>query len=569
MTTILSLNPQGHDAGAALVRDGRLVAAALEERFTRVKHHVTLPARSTRYCLDAAGISANDVDQFVYPFSDKLFGRYARSRILRSLSRAHESPVGAIRSIYTQLANVSTTANRNIFSSWFVQTIEAAGHEPKGVRERVGYVPHHRAHALGAFLFSGFDESAVLVVDGQGEVVSTSMSRGRGTSLETLHEEPVENSLGYYYSCVTRYLGWEHNEGEGKTMGLAPYGKAGAVDVSRLLRPDGALWHVEPRVTDYVHDTVAEVEKAVGHPRRRGGSALVAPYPEVARAAQDALEHAMGQAARFAMEKAGSSRLCLSGGVALNCKANMVMRELAMPRDLYISAPAGDGGATVGAALALAAELGEAVNTHVAHDYWGPEYSADEIEAILAGRKIRYERPPDIAKAVADRVAAGEIVGWFQGRMELGPRSLGNRAILADPRQDATRDRVNALKLREPWRPLCPSILAERAGEYLEDPTDAPFMILSFRVPEAKREEIAAAVHVDGTTRPQTVERETNPLYHRFLVELDRRTGVPVVLNTSFNLGGYPIVATPLHALADFYVMGLDALAIGPFLVTR
>ncbi|HVM45920.1 MAG TPA: carbamoyltransferase C-terminal domain-containing protein [Candidatus Thermoplasmatota archaeon] len=569
MAIILSLNPQGHDAGAALVRDGRLVAAALEERFTRVKHHATLPVHSARFCLQHAGVGIADVDHFVYPYSDKLFVKYGRARILRSLGRLHEGPTAALRSIYAQLPKTSRAANRSVFSSWFAETMRAAGHDARGVEDRVRFTPHHLAHAAGAFAFSGFDEAAVLVVDGQGETVSTSFSRAHGATITTLRSERVENSLGYYYSAVTRYLGWEHNEGEGKTMGLAPYGREGVVDVRPLLREEGELWRVEPKLSDYVHDPIVHVERAVGHPRRRAGSPLDSPYPDVARAAQDALDQAMIRAARHAMDLAATDRLCLSGGVALNCKANMAMREGAKPRDLYIMAAAGDGGATVGAALALASELGDPIRQRVDHDSWGPEYSAEEIERILVERKIRHERPPDIAKAAADLVAEGAIIGWFQGRMELGPRSLGNRAILADPREEATRDRVNALKMRESWRPLCPSMLAERAEEYLEDACHAPFMILSFRVREDKRKEIAAAVHVDGTTRPQTVTREANPLYHRFLSEFETRAGIPAVLNTSFNLAGYPIVATPLQALADYFVLGLDALAIGPFLVRR
>lgn len=569
MSTIIAINPMGHDAGVAIVKDGRLVVAAIEERFTRVKHHATVPTRSLEACMRWAGLSGSEIDHVVIPFSDHLLAQRGRRAILDASGRAFRSPLDAAKRAYVNLPMASRRGVHGLYAGWLERAFRAEAVTPEAISAPI-FVPHHLTHARHALSFSGRRDGAVLVADAQGELSSTSVFTAQERELRVVHEEPVENSLGYYYAAMTEHLGWERSEGEGKTMGLAPFGAARKdVDPERLVATNSTSWRVARGLTDLVGSPTAEIERITGIPRRRRQDALTPPFPDFAFAAQEALERAMAAAARMAMDRAGSRHLMLSGGVALNCKANMRIHEETAPESLYVTAAASDAGAVVGAALEHAHALGELRQEAAAHDAWGPDSTDEEIEALLSRLKIPFMRPNDIASEVAHRLARGEIVGWYQGRMELGPRSLGHRAVLADPRDAATRDRLNVLKAREAWRPLCPSILAEKAGEYFENATDAPFMILTFRVREARRKEIAAAVHVDGTTRPQTVRANVDPLYHRLISKFEREAGVPALLNTSFNVAGSAIVGSPLHALMDARGMGLDAVALGSFLVGR
>ncbi len=384
---------------------------------------------------------------------------------------------------------------------------------------------------------------------------------GRGLELRRLRTEPWCNSLGFFYRDCTHYLGLG-DFGEGKTMGLASYGDAEALRprAERLLQsPAGRRWY------RYLQPPSPEL---VGFPPRAGEEPTQPPFADFAAAVQELTERSVARVAESARLDGGSRALCIGGGVALNCAANGKLRAAA-DAPLSVYAAAGDAGLSIGAAVLAARDLGDAPREPLDHAYLGPQFGADAIEAALGEHpELRFTRPSDLAGDVAGRIAAGAVVGWCQGRMELGPRALGNRSILADPRDVATRDRVNRLKGREMWRPLAPSVLAERAGELFELAGESPFMLLAAQVRPAARERIPAVVHVDGSARPQTVRASANPRLYELLQAFERRTGVPVLLNTSFNAAGEPIVCSPGDAIRSFLAMGLDALVLGDFVCT-
>jgi carbamoyltransferase len=422
------------------------------------------------------------------------------------------------------------------------------------------------------------DESAVLVFDGHGEENATTIFRGRGTRLERLKEINIPHSLGWFYSAFTEFLGWNPNEGEVKLMGLAPFGERdpaveGLVrDVLRITedgyRLDADYLFYGPRSQGrFFSDALVA---RLGPPRGRNDP-ITDRHRAIARAVQDRLEEVGVHLATMALRLAGSRRLCLAGGVALNCKMNGEIHRRGVADEIFVQPLAYDGGVSLGAAQALAAERGDDPRFTMDHLYWGPGYAADRIEADLRASRVPYRRSDRVAPEAARMIADGKIVGWFQGRMEGGPRALGGRSILADPRRPEMKDLVNdRVKFREGWRPFALSILEEHFAEYVRKPAPSPFMIMAFDVADAKRGDIPSAMHsADHTTRPQTVSRRTNPLYWELLECFRGLTGVPGVLNTSFNVKDEPIVCTPRDALRCFYGTGMDALVIGDFILEK
>ena len=561
--------PGSHDSSAAIVSDGDLVAAAEEERFTRRKHDGAVPVHAIDYCLRAAGLRMSDVDLLAYPnlpfrsgpdsqLADadrSLVERLRAERTIRARSLAHKRVLDA-------LAWLKTPQPFN----WSLDATVDAGF--RHLRQRYGDLPpvryfdHHRAHAATVYLTSGWNEAAVATVDGRGGLYSAATWKARETTLHRLEGEPFTNSLGFFYLDATAYLGLGAFS-EGKTMGLAPYGdrKRFADRVEAILNTDNAHWYRYRRPQSL---------ETVGFPPRLDEPIFDGPYPDYAAAVQAALEVAFTRVAASAIRDAGSGQLCLAGGVALNCSANGRMLSSGMASSIWVFPAAGDGGLSVGSALLAAAEAGEFRTGRLAHAYWGPEFGAEACERALRGaRGVLYERHADVESEAAARLAAGQILGWFQGRMELGPRALGNRSILADPRFLHVRNRVNQLKGRERWRPLAPAVLAECASDFFELDTESPFMLFAVRVRPERRAVVPAIVHVDGTARPQTVTRQQNPRLYGLIESFRARTGVPVVLNTSFNAAGEPIVCTPDDAIRTFLATRLDALILGDFLVTR
>lgn len=440
------------------------------------------------------------------------------------------------------------------------------GGHPRPVR----FVDHHYSHALSAFLPSGFMDAAVLIVDGRGAWEATTMWRAGSSDCALIGSHAHPDSLGNFYASFTKFLGFRPNSDEWKVMGLAPYGKPG-VDLSRYISLNGNGYHVASRpVIGRSWGDVSAMAADFGAPRVPE-SELTERDKDIAFAVQERCEEAMILLARDLLRRTGLRNLCLAGGVAMNSKANGKILSSGIVDGIFVQPAATDDGTAFGAALAGHRMAGgAAAPCRLEEVYLGPEYAESEIEAFLRTCKITFTRPADIAGETAALLAAGKIVGWFQGRMEFGPRALGNRSILADPRDPAMKDRVNAVvKFREGWRPFAPSALAEKAEEYFIGCRDSPFMILTFPVREDKKSAIPAVTHADGSARVQTVKKEVNPLYHALISRFERLTGVPVVMNTSFNLREEPIVCAPKDAIRTFYSSGLDVLCIGPFLIAK
>ncbi len=554
----LGINYYDHDAAAVLVRDGRVVFGVAEERLSRIKKDNSFPARSIQAALDHERIDFSDVDHvsFGWQRPGTAFLHDMRCFLGGRVPPSKRYLLGSFRRCLREL-NQRGGAN----------LLERSFGKP---RHPIQFVDHHYAHALSAWLHSGFEDASVLIVDGRGAWEATTSWRASGGTCTLVDSHAHPDSLGFFYAGFTDFLGFRRNSDEWKVMGLAPYGKPG-VDLSRFISTNGHGYAVAARpVIGRHYGDVSAIESQFGR-RRVPESDLTQREKDIAWAVQEACEMAMEGLARDLVARTGLKKLCLAGGVAMNSKANGRILASGLVEDIFIQPAATDDGTAIGAALhAAQVATGRFPRYRLEEVYLGPGYDDREIESFLRTCKISFTRPPDISQEAAEMLAQGKIVGWFQGRMEFGPRALGNRSILADPRDAAMRDKVNAVaKFREGWRPFAPSVLHERAGEYFAGCTDSPFMILTFPVHENKRSEIPAVTHVDGSARVQTVRRETNPAYYDLIERFGRITGVPVVMNTSFNLREEPIVCAPKDAVRTFYSSGLDALCIGPFLVRK
>ena len=549
---------QMHDSSACIARDGELLFAVAEERLSRLKHDARFPGLAIRACLDFAGVSAEEVD-FVCQGWPRPRTLYLHD--LKSFASGKQP--------FDSRALLNST--RYFVSMWHQRSGENRFREQFGTsKPQFRLVDHHLAHAISAYAYSGFDDAAVLVLDGRGAWEATSLWRGRGGRLDHIWTIPWPNSLGLFYAQFTHYLGFEPYADEWKVMGLAPYGEPG-VGLEDFIVPEDSPYRVATELL-LGRDSapLAKIEKRLG-PKRAPESEIDAKHKNLAFSVQDACERAMQVLARAAVAKTGCRNLCLAGGVALNSKANGKILASGIVERIFVQPAAGDDGVCLGAALAPHLDAGGKLPVHkMRHAYLGPQSTEEEIARTMETYKLRATRVSDPASTAAQMLASGKILGWFQGRMEFGPRALGARSILADPRDPEMNAKVNnAVKFREWWRPFAPSMLAEAAGEYIESATDSPFMILTAQVKPEKRKVIPSVTHVDGSARPQTVERDVNPLYWRLIQEFGERTGVPVVMNTSFNLRGEPIVCTPTDAVRTFFSSGMDALVIGNFVVEK
>ena len=576
---------------ACLLRDGRLVAFAEEERFVRVKQARGLfPAQAMAWCLREGGLSVADVDALAFGWDANaswlrmpasMVRSFVSSRLAapRFARRSQPSPAGRPSMGSAMLAGMQSLLHLH---PWNVQEgLILALREGGYVRDRIPplrFYQHHLCHAATAFYCSGLTEAAVLIFDGHGEERTVSLYHGKERSLRPLRHLRLPNSLGWFYCAMTEYPGWDPNEGEVKLMGLAPYGRPDPalrafVNSFLELTPDGV--RLDPDCIFYGRRSYGrffgdKIVDSLGQPRG-SSEEITQRHRDIAMAVQQRLEEAALHLARLTLRETGSRNLCVAGGVALNCKMTGMLHSSGIADRLFIQPLSYDAGSAMGAAMLAAEEAGDDCRFAMEHLQFGPEYDDATIETVLKRNRLSYRRSADIADDVAALVAAGKVVGWFQGRMEAGPRALGGRSIIADPRPAAMSDTVNnKVKFREPWRPFALSILAERAAEYLVKPVDAPFMVMAFDVVPGRETEIAAALHSgDRTTRPQTVRREVNPRFWALIEAFCRRTGVPGVLNTSFNVKGEPIVCSPTDALRCFYGTGMDALAIGTFLLEK
>lgn len=548
---------QQHDSSACIVRDGELLFAVAEERLSRLKHDASFPQLSIRACLDYAGVKPQQLHEvcFGWQTAGPTFRHDLKSFALGRWPITYLNVLNSSRH-FLSMWHQGAGANR------FVRHFGP-------VKARMRFVDHHLAHAISAYAFSGFRDAAVVVVDGRGAWEATSIWHGHEGRLEHVLTIPYPNSLGLFYAQFTEFLGFHANSDEWKVMGLAPYGELG-IDLRKFIIPDDTPYWVNTRLLAQRHaNPSAGIAPFLGPPRTPE-SEITERHKDIARAVQDACETAMINLVRLAVERTDCRNVCLAGGVALNSKANGRLLASEHVERLFVQPAASDDGAALGAALAPYMDSGQLPSKPMRHAYLGPSFDDAAIESALRTYKIRHTRVDDVATVAAELLTQGKILGWFQGRMEFGPRALGSRSILADARDpDMTAKVNNAVKFREWWRPFAPSLKKEVASEYLEGTTDAPFMIHTAQVRPKKRDVIPAVTHVDGSARPQTVEREVNPLYWDLLDEFGKKTGVPVILNTSFNLRGEAIVHSPTDALRTFYSSGMDALVIGSFLVLK
>ena len=549
---------QMHDSSACLVRDGELVFAVAEERISRVKHDRRFPQGAIRACLEFAHVGAEQLDEVCFGWQEPGAG-FRHDMKCYATGQMPATYMNGLNSTLHFLSMWNQGGGAKRFAQIFGAT-----------KARMRFVEHHLAHALSAYSYSGFDDAAVIVMDGRGAWEATSIWHGSGGRLDHILTIPFPDSVGYFYSEFTEYLGFHRNSDEWKVMGLAPYGKPG-VDLRAFIEPEAAPYKVHARKL-VANGAVpfAEMVRLFG-PRRIPESEIDERHKDVAYAVQEMCEIAMMSVVKMAIEKTKSRNICMAGGVALNSKANGKIASSGLVDKIFVQPAASDDGVALGAALAPYLDGGGRLPMKaMRHAYLGPEFDDEAIENTLRTYKLKYTRLNDIAASGAELLSNGKILGWFQGRMEFGPRALGSRSILADPRDPEMNAKVNnAVKFREWWRPFAPSLKKEAAGEYLESASDSPFMILTAQVRPEKRAVIPSVTHVDGSARPQTVEKEINPLYWRLIDEFGKRTGVPVVMNTSFNLRGEAIVNTPTDAIRTFFSSGMDALVIGSFLVEK
>ncbi|HXY23816.1 MAG TPA: carbamoyltransferase [Candidatus Acidoferrum sp.] len=549
---------QMHDSSACIVRDGELLFAVAEERISRAKHDARFPRNAIAACLEFAKVRAEQLDEVC-------FGWQTAGPVFR-----HDLKCFAAGKMpLTYLTGLNSTLH--FLSMWHQQSGAKKFAQQFGLtRAKIRFVDHHLAHAISAYAYSGFDEAAVVVMDGRGAWEATSIWHGRGGKLDPVLTIPFPDSIGFFYSGFTEFLGFQPNSDEWKVMGLAPYGQPG-VDLSAFIDVKTMPYRVEARQIAGNGTAFLSKANALLGPPRVPESEIEERHKNLAYAVQDACEAAMMNVVKLAIEKTRCRNVCLAGGVALNSKANGKIAASGNVDQFFVQPAATDDGVALGAAMAPYSDNGGKLpNKPMRHGYWGPCFDDEAIESALRTYKLRYKRLSDPAAAAAELLSQGKILGWFQGRMEFGPRALGSRSILADPRDPEMNAKVNnAVKFREWWRPFAPSLKKEAAGEYLESASDSPFMILTAQVRPEKRSVIPSVTHVDGSARPQTVEKEINPLYWRLIDEFEKRTGVPVIMNTSFNLRGEAIVNTPTDAIRTFYSSGMDGLVIGSFQVEK
>jgi carbamoyltransferase len=608
---ILGISCYYHDAAAVILQDGLLVAAAEEERFSRKKHDFSFPQQAINFCLEQAGITANELDYVV--FYEKPLLKFERI-LLTTL----------------QTFPQSWAVFREAMITWFNEKLWIKGQILTTLNipdEKLLFVEHHLSHAASAFFCSPYDEAAILTVDGVGEWTTTALGRGQAVwasdnaiegetgpgrnghnrnHIELFSEIKFPHSLGLLYSAFTAFLGFRVNSGEYKVMGMAPYGRPSRMDdVYKVVQvaPDGSFrlnmdyfsFHHStsrtyndrfvqlfgsPRVDESDFFTLT-THPQKDHPKWDNATAQMNQhYADIAASIQQVTEDTLIKMACHAYEQTGLTKLCMAGGVALNSVANgRILRETPF-EELFIQPAAGDSGGALGAALYVYhVLLGQPRRFVMEHAYWGKEYSPDEIRTTLDSAGWRYERVEDLeqrATLMVEDVLAGKVISLFQGRFEWGPRALGNRSILADPRRMEMKDIVNTrIKFREPFRPFAPVILEERASEFYAD-LDHPqkhyplrYMLMVFDTANGNGQRIQAVTHEDGTGRLQTMRAEWNPLYHRALELFDQATGVPVLLNTSFNLRGEPMVTSPANALNTFGKSGIDTLYIGDYVLRK
>ena len=563
---ILGLSSSGYNTASVLLVDGNVIHAVEEERLVREKRTRRFPIAGIRAALDHAGLEFDDIDVVAVGWNPAIN--------LEALSVAQSQRHRYLGELLYSVPNHLMSMKANNHAALSRQQIDFLD----GSSTEIVFVTHHASHAA-SFFFSAFDEAAILTADAFGEKQSATFSYGKDHTIETLWDQEFPHALGSFYACFTEYCGFKPQSDEWKLMGASPFGDPTRFkDKLRTLidfKDDGGF-DLDLRYFNHFqfHRPLLHTSKMrqlLGIPPNARDKPLAQDYYDLAAAAQAVFEDIYMHLLRALHHRTGQRRVVIAGGTALNSVANGKVLTETPFEDMFVPPVPDDSGCSIGAALYVHHQLNGARRSYVMRDnYLGPGWSNEEIEAELVRCKIGYEILSDPPRTAAELIAEGNIIGWLQGRLEFGDRALGNRSILADPRDEAMKDRVNAMvKYREPFRPFAPSILAERVDEFFVDAVPTPFMEKVFQIRLDKRSVIPAVTHVDGSGRLQTVTAEQNPLYHRLIRAFDDLTGVPIVLNTSFNLKGEAMVCSPRDALRTFYSSGLDALIMGNNLVYK
>lgn len=547
---ILGINgwtERGHDASACLIKGNKIVAFAEEERFSRKKHsYDSLPLMSIAYCLQESKVAVDEIDKVAYGWDiPKLYAMRKRSFVYSK------------EQILTQLFPPHAYTYKHL------PTLE--------------FVNHHLSHAASSYRVSGFDKSSILVLDGQGEDSSGTLAYAENWKIKTIAQIPISFSLGYMMEAACKHIGMKTSD-VGKMMGLAGYGKKYQIFDNIALSKSGYFIKGFLKDKKLIGDSLDEQEKVIAqweryfslkYPFALLNTKFNQKHKDFALSAQKTLEEAVLHLAKLLVRKTGCRKLSIAGGVGLNCVVNGRLLSEGIVDELFVQPAANDAGVSIGAALEITHRDSGLNFPHLENVYLGPKYTDRQIQKTLHTLKIRCKKARNIHKRAAKNLARGKIVGWFQGRVEGGPRALGNRSILANPKITQMRRMVNKIKSRENWRPLSPSILEECVKDFFEKDISSPFMLLSFKVKKEKVGEIPAVVHKNLTARYQSVSRQSNKSYHALLKEFYRTTGIPVLLNTSLNINGEPIICTPEQAIKAFYASAMDCLAVGDYWITK
>lgn len=566
---ILGLSQKSeHDPSAALMVDGKIAACVEQERLSRNKHAPGEAAKdSVAMCLKLAGLTINDIDLIAVPYSHENIRKFRFESFKRSLGRRGNKA-------WNILVKRNNKERRMIQAAR--QTVRDLGGNPENIP--VLTVEHHLAHAASSFFFSGMESAALLTIDGEGELTTTLFGEAdRKNGVRAFHEIPRPDSLGLFYSAMTEYLGFRRLDGEYKVMGMAPYGDPDKYDFSDIVSYGNGDFRINLKD---VHVLRKDRYKGKYFSSRlierfgpmRTGDGLAEPYIHVAATTQKTLEdvaiHLIEHHLADVLKK-HDGRLCFAGGCALNVRLNRKLIAHPLISSLFVQPAAGDSGLSLGAAAYIAHKEGDIIEK-MTHSYYGPEYSQEEIEAALRKTDLPWKTVDNPAETCAELLHQGHVVSWFQGRMEWGPRSLGNRSILGNPGKKGTSDLINSqIKFREIWRPFCPSILEEHAHDIVDSDHPSPFMTFTFMANDKWKEKVSEIVHVDGSMRPQYVNKESNSLYHDLIQRFHQKTGIPLIINTSLNRRGEPVVCTPEDSIAMFNGSGLTHMVMGRAFVVK
>lgn len=570
---ILGINAVFHDSAACILKDGQLLAAAEEERFTHIKHGKRpvpfstweLPFHAIDYCLGVAGLHINDVDHIAYSFDPYLLigGEYRKRPTIEipfenGASRVNEDWLNPWDPLFLS----SILHARKQLNDGYPHHLQKRFRGARISSEQWHFVEHHTAHAASAFLCSPFKNSAVFTTDGRGEVASTTYNTGYNNQIDRIGQVNLPHSLGLLYEQVTTHLGFLHSSDEYKVMALASYGKPRFINDFRdmiRIETNGQYTITNRRLTERFGPQRLQHEEFTGH------------HFDIAHSLQLVLEETLLELTHWLYSETKLDNLCMAGGVALNCVANAHIRDAGPFKSIWVQPASGDDGTALGAALWLNAQLRktEARSFIMDHAYWGPGYSDQEIEEYIKWCKVPYRKSENIAQDAAGLLADDKIIGWYQGRMEFGPRALGSRSILASPINSSMQARLNEVKDREDFRPVAPVVLEEEAANWFKDAFYSPFMLFVHDVLEDKSHQIPAVRHIDGTARIQTINCDQNKAYYDLIKAFFDKTGVPILINTSFNTLGKPIVCTPRDAIECFWASPFDALVIGSFIIEK